>query len=104
MEQLEQRRFQWLVAVRRAQVQDFSALAAKHRIHADLQLVDGEKLWRRTGHHKGQRILRHARGQGEWEKTEHTGAHRRSLPTPALGSQALMSSESSLPTPAKALT
>jgi hypothetical protein len=28
--------------------------------------------------------VRHLRGEGEWEKTEHRGAHRSPLPAPAL--------------------
>ena len=36
-------------------------------------------------------VVRQLRGDGSWEKTEHTGAHRESAPTPESGERELVS-------------
>ena len=59
MQHLQQRLFQGRIAVRRTKIQHLRAFAAKHRVNASLQLLDGKELLCRTRHHKRERIFRH---------------------------------------------
>jgi hypothetical protein len=52
MQQLQQRRFQRRIAVRRTEIQDFRTFAAKHGVNTGLQFIDGEKLCCRARHHE----------------------------------------------------
>src|SRR5882762_6701492 len=59
MQQLEQRLFQGRITIRRTTIQHVRPFAAKHRVHAGLQLFDGKELLCRTRHHKRERIFWH---------------------------------------------
>ena len=63
MQQIQQSRFQRRIAIGRTQGQNFPALAPQHRVHTDLQFLNGEKFRRGTSHNERQSAVRHTGGQ-----------------------------------------